>query len=365
MIRYIIPLAAASLFAPAPAARAEAPLVVTDIPPVHSLVAQVMGEVGAPVLLLDPGADPHDFQLRPSQAQAVAGAGLIVWMGPQMSPWLDRAAAGLAPGAVALDLLAVEGTVLRDFGDAAAGHDHEGHDHEGHDHEGHADGEHAGGAHAGGAQAGGAHAHEGHADEGHADAGHAADGHAEDDGAGHAGHAHHGTDPHAWLDPGNAALWLDAIAAELARIDPPNATAYAANAAAAAARLAALDAELAAALAPLRDRPFVVVHDAYGYFTDHFGLPPAAAIALGDATSPGAQRLAALRDELAAGGRLCVFPEANHDAALAAGMAEAAGARLGAALDPEGTMLDPGPELYAAMLRGMAAALTDCLGAGG
>ena len=55
----------------APAAHAEVPVVATDIPPVQSLVALVMGELGAPVLLMDRGADAHDYQMRPSQARAL------------------------------------------------------------------------------------------------------------------------------------------------------------------------------------------------------------------------------------------------------------------------------------------------------
>ena len=70
-MRHIIPL----LLLATPAL-AEVPSVVTDIPPVHALVAQVMGDLGQPVLLLAKGADEHDFQLRPSQAGAVADAGL-------------------------------------------------------------------------------------------------------------------------------------------------------------------------------------------------------------------------------------------------------------------------------------------------
>ena len=68
-MRYII-----TFLATATPALAEVPQVVTDIPPVHSLVAQVMGDLGQPELLLAKGADEHDFQLRPSQAGAVAGA---------------------------------------------------------------------------------------------------------------------------------------------------------------------------------------------------------------------------------------------------------------------------------------------------
>jgi zinc transport system substrate-binding protein len=48
-----------SVLALAGTAKAEVPAVVADIPPVHSLVAMVMGDLGTPDLLVQPGASPH------------------------------------------------------------------------------------------------------------------------------------------------------------------------------------------------------------------------------------------------------------------------------------------------------------------
>ena len=96
-MRYIISSAVASLACTLPA-WAEVPKVVTDIHPVHALVSQVMGDLGAPVLLLERGASEHDFQLRPSQAADLADADLVVWIGPELTPWLDRALDGIGGG---------------------------------------------------------------------------------------------------------------------------------------------------------------------------------------------------------------------------------------------------------------------------
>lgn len=323
-MRYTISLAIATLTAMP--AMAEVPRVVADFVPVHGLVATVMGDLGQPDLLLDRGANAHSFQLRPSQAAGLADADLVVWVGPKMSPWLDRTLDGL--GSVSqLRLLDVSGTHLQDFGSTAA-HDHEGHDHaeEGHDHAGH---DHASD------EAG----HEGHDD--------------------HDGHSHTGTDPHAWLDPANAAVWLEAIAAELGKLDPENAATYAANAAAGKTAIAALDAALATRLAPVQGKPFVVFHDAYGYFSAHYGLTVAGSVSLGDATAPGAAHLKELEEK--AGTALCLFPEAGHDPKLVAQMAETAGVKLGAALDPEGAAVEPGAGAYLATLQGLADTLTACL----
>ena len=69
-MRYTISCALASLLPSL--VHAEVPKVVTDIPPVHALVAQVMGNLGQPQLLLAKGADEHDFALKPSQMQGIA-----------------------------------------------------------------------------------------------------------------------------------------------------------------------------------------------------------------------------------------------------------------------------------------------------
>ncbi len=106
------------------AAFAEAPRVVTDIAPVHSLVAAVMQEAGAPELLLGAAADPHNVQLRPSQARALAGADLLVWMGPGLTPWLDDLRRSLAPDAASLALLDLPDPPLQPVG--SQGHDHAG-----------------------------------------------------------------------------------------------------------------------------------------------------------------------------------------------------------------------------------------------
>lgn len=349
----------------AQAAAAEVPHVVTDMPAVHSIAAQVMGDLGAPVLLLDRGADAHNFQMRPSQARALSDADLLVWIGPELTPWLARAVAGVGISGDSLELLEAEGTFRRSFGAAAQAHDHDAHGHtdaaDDHDHDAADDHDHED-DHA--SETAAAHGdHDDGDDHDHAHDGATAATDADDDhdhDADHAGHDHDGTDPHAWLDPANARAWAGLIADRLAALDPDNAAIYAANAAATQAAISTLEAEVAATLDGLGSVPLVLFHDAYGYFADHFGLSVAGTIALGDAAAPGAGRLAEIRDMLIESGAVCVFPEVQHDPALVSVVVEGTGARIGRALDPSGTSLEPGLELYATLLRGMAAAVADC-----
>ncbi|PTX01484.1 zinc ABC transporter substrate-binding protein [Pararhodobacter aggregans] len=297
-------------------ALAEAPRVVTDLPLTQSLVAGVLGDDAGVTALLDRGADPHHAQLRPSQARALSGADLVVWIGPGLSPWLAGPLDSLAGGRV-LDLSAVPGLYTQDF--AEDEHDDHGHDHD-HDH-----------------------AHDDHDDH---------------------GHDHSGMDPHLWLEPGNVAIWQRALGAELAAGDPEHAADYIARAEAAAAGTEALRAEIEAILAPVGDAGLVMFHDAYGYFAHAFGLNVVATISGGDASAPGAARIAALRAELQHDRAVCLFPEANHPDDFARVVAEGTTLRIGAPLDPAGMELAPGPDLYARLLRALAQSIADCVTAG-
>ena len=164
--------------------------------------------------------------------------------------------------------------------------------------------------------------------------------------------------------PANAMLWLDAIAAELAGIDPDNAETYMANAATGRESIEAMAQELDAILAPVRDRGFVVYHDAYGYLATAFGLNILGAITLGDAADPGAARLSAIRASLIDSGAVCIFPEVNHPDAYVTLVTGQADLRVGAALDPAGVMMEPGAGTYEQLMRQMAQQIADCLSEG-
>jgi zinc transport system substrate-binding protein len=335
-----------------PAAAGAAPRVAADIPPVHSLAARVMQGVAEPELILPPGASPHGHSMRPSEAQALAEAEVVLWVGPALTPWLEPRIEALAPGARSVPLVEAPGTRLLPIRTGARfeGHDH-GHGEHAHDDHGH--GEHAHDDHGHDDHDHGEHAHEEH---GH--------GHDHDDGHAHGGHAHGAMDEHAWLDPANARAWLFAIAEALAEADPANAAAYRANAEAGADELEALEREIEARLAPVRDTPYIVFHDAYQYFEARFGVAAAGAISLGDASRPSAARIREIREVVAETGAVCAFAEPQFAPKLVETVIEDTEARA-ATLDPLGATLPLGPDLYPALLETLAADLVSCLTAEG
>lgn len=321
-------------------ALAKVPRVVTDLLPTHALASLVMGDLGTPSLLLR-AANVHSAHLRPSQLRTLSDADVIFWIGPQMTPQLEASITRIGGSGKALALLETDGTYQRHYeGEGArGGHDHgRGTLHDAAEHEDHGtllDADHEG--------------HEtSHESESEGDHGHIAP-----EGA---------LDPHAWLDPQNAAHWLDVIAARLSDLDPENAAQYAQNAQSARRDIAKMDRDIAALLAPLSAQRFITGHDAYGYFTAHYGLSPLGALAHGDAAAPGAAHLAALNAKIIAQRPACVFPEAGQERGYGQHLsAQENGLKVGAALDPEGITQTPGPQAYARLMHALANSFARCL----
>lgn len=300
-------------------AGAEAPAVVASIKPVHALVAAVMEGVGSPHLIVKGGASPHATALKPSDAAALEGAAVVVWVGEGLEAFLAPAIESLAGKAGVVELAEAPGVTLLSYreGGPWAEHEHEEEEHEEQAHE-HDEGE----------------AHD---------------------------HDHAGFDMHLWLDPENARAMVAAIAEALTAADPDNAGVYAANRQKLDARLAELSQEIARDLAPVRQVPFVVFHDAFQYFDHRFGLNTVGSITVNPENQPGARRIREIHDKIAALNARCVFAEPQFEPRLVQVVVEGTATKTGT-LDPLGAELADGPELYFELLRRNAAALKACLG---
>jgi zinc transport system substrate-binding protein len=291
----------------APGARAgSAPNVVVSIKPVHSLVAAVMAGVGEPGLIVAGGTSPHLYTLRPSDAERLQAADLVFWIGPIFDGFLAQPLSALAGKADVVELdRAPELALLPARQGGAWDVDAEAHSHG------------------------------------------AASSPLEQDG-------------HLWLDPDNARAIVHIAAARLSAHDSANAARYAANAAALERRLDALDGALRERLVPMRGVPFVVFHDAYQYFERRYGLDAIGSITVDPERPPGARRLQEIRAKVKALGARCVFSEPQFEPRLI--QTVIAGTRANTAvLDPEGTALRRGPDLYFTLMGGLGEGLASCL----
>ena len=304
-------LGAISSFTLASAALAEVPAVAVDIPPIHSLVSIVMEGVGTPDLIMQAGASPHGYSLRPSEAAALQRADVIFWVSESLTPWLEGPIEALAGDAKSVELLEAEGTTELEFREGVTFEEHD-------------------------------------------------DGDEDDEQEHEEDHDHHGHDPHAWLDPENARIWLDVIANELSAIDPEHAATYVANASAGKAELNSLIGEINTQLESFHSTNFVVFHDAYQYFENRFDILAAGSITLGDGSDPSPARIAEIRNKVADLNVRCAFAEPQFNPGLVNTVFRGTNAKTGI-LDPVGSDLELGPDLYSQLLRNMADSLAACL----
>ena len=291
-------VAAMGLFSPVVAA--DRLNVVASIRPVHSLVASVMGGVGAPALIIDGSGSPHSYVLKPSDAKALQNADAIFWIGPGLEGFLRGPVEKLAKDAASVSLAADAALTLypvRGEGEA-----------ENHGH----------------------------------------------------GHSEHEIDFHIWLDPHNAIAMTKRIAAELAALDPSHADKYRQNAQKTVEQIEVLTEDINAALVPVRDVRFAVHHDSFQYFEKRFGLSTAAALLLHPGTGASLKRISLLADEITATGIKCIFSEPQFNKKLAKKLSGSSGAALGE-LDPMGVSFAPGPQLYSMMMKSNSEAFKDCL----
>ena len=294
--------------------------VVASIKPVHSLVSAIMDGVGEPHLIIRGASSPHTFSMRPSDAEALEDADVIFLIDELKETALAGPIANLGDRALVVQLSRIpEITFLLSLreGGAFDMHTH----------------------------------------------GHDEDGHHEDEDE-HGDHEHGEFDLHIWLDPVNAAVMAEAITDALSEADPANAATYHDNEHDLIHDLEDLVDELDAALAPIRDKPFIVLHDAYQYFEDRFGLIAAGSITVNPERAPGVQRVTEIRDRVRELEGVCVFAEPQFDRRIVDVVIEGTEARAGT-IDPLGADIDDGPELYFEMMRTLAASFGECLGAAG
>ena len=214
--------------------------------------------------IIPAGVDVHTFEPSPADAQKLAGADLIVMNGLGLDEW-------------ALSLLEAAGKSEEDVLELAEGIDEsnawvylEGEEHD--------------------------------EEEGEE--------HSEEEGE---EHGHGGTDPHIWLDPKGAAIYVNRIAARVAAELPERAAAIESARDAGLAEIAALDEELRVGFAAVEAsaRKIVTFHDAFGYFARAYGIEIVGVAVEAPGQEPSAKEIAALIDAIKAAGVTSVFSEAQ------------------------------------------------------
>ncbi|RAI44456.1 metal ABC transporter substrate-binding protein [Rhodoplanes roseus] len=151
--------------------------------------------------------------------------------------------------------------------------------------------------------------------------------------------------PHAWMSPANALLYVENIRKALARYDPANADAYARNAAAYAERIKALDAPLRARLAaiPTPQRWLVTSEGAFSYLARDYGLREAYLWPINADEQGTPRQVRKVIDLVRANAVPVVFSESTISDRAAKQVARETGARYGGVLYVDSLSVEGGP----------------------
>jgi zinc transport system substrate-binding protein len=292
-------------------AQGASPRVVVSISPLHGLVAGVMKGVGTPDLLLNPSQSPHTYALRPTDAQSLAQADLIIYVGEGLEDFLEKPLRSLGKKAKILKLLQEEKLELLPTRSAHLWSREE------------------------------------------------------EDTCG----CHHGPlDPHLWLSPRNAQIIVDLIEEALSQVDPTHASLYHTNGKKLKQQIAHLTLSLEAQLKPIRSKPYVVFHDGYQYLEHFFDLTGAGALTLHPEMGLAPGTLQKIRRSIEAGTIQCVFSEAQFPPRLMEAVTQGLTVSKGI-LDPYGMGLpvsgssdSPQENPYLTLMKNLAQALVAGLG---
>ena len=283
------------------------PRVVASIAPIHSLVSGIMAGAGQPKMLLRSGSSPHSSALRPSDIAAIQQADLIVWVGPLMEQFLAKAIHTARPECITLTLTQTPGLTLHPVREGGIWDNHQ---------DSHQDDQHTVTA-----------------------------------------------DQHIWLNPQNAMLIAESIRDQLIAVDPERTNLYNQNSKVLTERLRSLDRQLMQQLRPVQAAPYIVFHDAYQLFETHYGLNPVGSVTIDPERRPGARRLHQIREYMLQSKAVCLFSEPQFEPRYIEPLTEGTAMRVGV-LDPLGSTMTPGPELYFELMQGLADALVSCLTSG-
>lgn len=263
-----------------------------SIKPLALIAQEVAGDQAEVTTLLPITASPHDYPLKMSDHKRLRAADLVLWIGPEMESFLARPLANLAA-----DKLITSYQLNGLYWPEEVVSDHQ-----------------------------------------------------------HTSHTHIGKDPHIWLDPRNAVVVAQELAARLAQLQPESAAQFHANAQRFAASVHKLDQQLTQQLAPIKTVGFAVYHEGYSHFVSRYGLHQVAYVTFTPERRPGAKHLKELREVLVNEGR-CLFIEPQYKAQSMEAMATELRLRIGV-LDPIG---DQQVNTYQTLLEQLGQSFLTCL----
>ena len=293
--------------------------IITTIKPIDSLVSAVVGDTGKTISLIPSETSPHEFRLKPSDARALQNGNIIFYISPHLETSIVKVFETLPKNIKIINLMEETGIEHLSIRDNEAWELHDHHDDKKHDD------------------------HDKHAQKDEHDDHKSKD------------------DVHIWLDPENAIKIIKKVNTELSFFFPENAEIYDENSTKIINKIKSLKKQLKKELLPIKDKPYIVFHDAYQYFEKTFQLNAVGSIALEDDIASSPKQISFIKNKIIKSKASCIFQEPQFDNKLVKTVIEGTRAKIGT-LDPLGFGIKEKEDFYLQLLRNMSKNLKECLG---
>ena len=158
-------------------------------------------------------------------------------------------------------------------------------------------------------------------------------------------------DPHVWLDPNGAQLYVQRIADRVVQDQPELSASVRSALVIGVAALETLDAEVRATFAaiPEENRKIVTFHDAFGYYARAYNITIVGVAIASPGQDPSAREIAALIDAIRTSGVTTVFSEVQFPSKVLTSIAAETGATVLANLYSDALGAAPGDSYVGAM----------------
>lgn len=288
--------------------------ILSTIKPVHSLVSAVGGDLVSVEQIIPNNASPHHYSLKPSDLRKISKAALIFRIDPELESFLNKSLRNVSEDKVITLTKSDKLTLL----EAKASHEHDNHN-EGEEHDEHKDDEHA-----------------------------------EDK------HEVEELDYHLWLNPNNAIAMANTIRDSIIKIAPEHSEQLTENTKLLTANIKAQDQEIIKQLKDVQNTPFLVMHDAWQYFTNHYQLKQLGTISAQERLKTSARALSKARATIKNSDVKCLLAEPNLKQRTLATLTENLPVNI-TQIDPLGREIPETSLAYPQLLQYTADKLLSCL----
>lgn len=168
-------------------------------------------------------------------------------------------------------------------------------------------------------------------------------------------------DMHIWTSPHNAIAMAEKITDELAKADPDNRSYFISNLKQFSNKLKELDQSLAEQLKTVKNKPYIVFHDSWQYFSQAYGLKQSTLVSFHERIAPGAKTLPKIRKLIKSEKIHCIFTKPGMNPAWIRTLTENLKGINITEIDVIASTLTMSDQLYLEWLRQMGKQIQACL----